>query len=417
MKNLFFILGIFICLGFSQGQWQLIEFDNQNVKCIAQHPTDKDIILISIADTIYRSNDSGNTWQPVVNFLGLPVNNITFHSVHYDTVFALVGAGSYSDALYRSPDTGNTWQFVNWFVYPLSMTISPFPYIILLGCNGFGIYKSENGGNTWQTMNIGLEDSSIYALDYSNPFDSLPIFFAGTGGGLFYWINNQWSQATGIATNVKVYSISYEKTGFTGFAAVDGGSFSDGIYKSTDLGQNWQLVESWIYASCVLLNPQNSTSIFAGDSGEGIKHSINGGTNWFYMNQGLDNLFINCLSIHQQDTLRFFAGTEGGLYRYFFTPGIEERESNLINNNRNEIVSSIVSANEPIIIQWCGSKKSLSDNIKLKIYDTSGRMIENREFAITSKIISISPLKKSGVYFLVISGNKSEYKNKLIVTR
>ncbi|MEO0142749.1 MAG: hypothetical protein ABIL70_08050 [candidate division WOR-3 bacterium] len=94
----------------------------------------------------------------------LPVNNITFHPAHCDTVFTLVGAGSYSDALYRSIDTGITWQFVDWFVCPYSMTICAFPYIILLGCiDDYGIYKSEQEdfGETWE--HIGRTDNMPYS--------------------------------------------------------------------------------------------------------------------------------------------------------------------------------------------------------------------------------------------------------------
>jgi len=414
-EKLLFLLGIFISLGFTQGHWQLIGFANQNVRCIAQHPADRSIMLISIADTIYRTNDTGHTWQPVANFNGLPVNNITYHPFHCDTVFALVGAGSFSDALYRSSDTGNTWEIVDRFVYPFSMTICSFPYIILLGTIGDGIYKSEDGANTWEAMNTGLGDSSIYTLDYSYPFDTFPVFLAGTSRGLFYWSNNRWNQANGIAINARVTSISYGAYSDTGFAAVGSGSFSDGIYRSTNFGWTWLMVDNWIYSSSVLSNPRNESSVFAGDSGDGIKHSTDWGTNWSYMNQGLGNLFINCLSIHPVDTLLLFAGTQGGLYRYLFAPGIEEEKSNAL--NKKILFPTIISADEPIIIRWDGAQAFLSNRVKLKIYDVSGRLIEYKDLANPSKQISISPLKKSGVYFLVLSAGGVEYKDKLIIMK
>lgn len=150
----------------------------------------------------------------------LPVNNITFHPAHCDTVFTLVGAGSYSDALYRSIDTGITWQFVDWFVCPYSMTICAFPYIILLGCiDDYGIYKSEQEdfGETWE--HIGRPDNMPY---------SQIICVAAVDGNIIY---------AGYYDEKKKIS---------------------GIQQTTDSGRNWRKMQITLKDTLIdILNEQN----------------------------------------------------------------------------------------------------------------------------------------------------------------
>lgn len=414
MQKLVVVFIMLISLVSAQGYWELIGFENENVKCIAQHPQNTSIMLISIADSIYRSSDGGHSWSFVTHFWGLPVNYLTFNPNDGDTVFALLGNGTYSDGIYRSTDAGYTWNVLWYFLSPLCMCIPGDTFdLMLVGCDGDGIFKSEDGGNSWEPWNNGLTDLHIHSLDYCSPFDTFPYFFAGTAQGLFYRHHNGWSQASGIAVNVRVSSISYHKTDEFGFAIVTGGSWSDGIYKSTDFGQNWQVGDYWLYASCVLMNPQwenpgDTLSVFAGDSGLGVKHSTNCGTTWIETNIGLENQYVNSLSCHPGDTLRLFCATQGGLYRYIYQPGINE-ESNSAPGNIIEIPSNILRADAPIFVKC----DNLKENFELRIIDAVGRRVR------TDKIIRntalLKPLKKSGIYFIVISQKGYHYKKKIIV--
>lgn len=415
MRKLVFVYVILICLASAQTNWGLVGFENENVKCIAQHPQDTSIMLISIADSIYRSSDGGYSWSFVTRFWGLPVNCLTFDPLYGDTVFALIGNGSYSDGIYRSTDAGYTWDRLEWFLSPLCMTIPGFPYpFMLVGCDGLGIFKSEDCGNSWESWNDGLTDLHIHALDYCSPFDSFPIFFTGTGHGLFYKSFNGWLQANGIPTNVRVSSISCHITGALGFATVTGGSWSDGIYRSIDYGQNWQVVDWWIYASCIAMNPmwlhypEDTCSVFAGDSGLGIKRSTDCGAIWNEINTGLGNLYINSLSFHPEDTLRLFAATQGGLYRYDYEPGINEDVTSLC-GTKIEVPLSILRAGEPILVKCDNIKGS----VEIKIINTAGRKV--RIDKITENTTLLKPLKRKGIYFIIFEKDEYYCSKKIIV--
>lgn len=413
MRKLVFVYVILICLASAQTNWGLVGFENENVKCIAQHPQDTSIMLISIADSIYRSADGGYSWSFVAGFWGLPVNCLTFDPLQSDTVFALIGNGSYSDGIYRSTDAGYTWDILEWFLSPLCMTIW-LPSCMLIGCDGLGVFKTEDGGNSWMQYNVGLTDLHIYALDFSMPFDSFTIFFAGTGHGLFvkgWWL--EWYQADGIPADLRVSSISHHNIDSLGFATVTGGSWSDGIYKSTNYGGTWQVVDWWIYPSCIVMNhmwsdPWDALSVFAGDSGLGIKRSTDCGAIWNEVNTGLGNLYINSLSFHPEDTLRLFAATQGGLYRYDYEPGINEDVTSL-RGAEIEVPLSILRAGEPILVK-CNNIKG---SVEIKIIDAAGRKV--RIDKITENTTLLKPLRRKGIYFIIFEKDEYYCNKKIIV--
>jgi len=411
MRKVILVFLLLSGLAFAQGEWQLVGFENCNVKCVAQHPQDTSIMLVTIADSIYRSLDGGATWACVASFWSLPVNCLTFDPIHSDTVYALIGNGSYSDGIYRSTDAGYTWNILEWFLYPQCMTIPGYGSLMLVGCDSIGIFKTEDGGSTWAPWNNGLTDFHIYSLAFCSPLDSFPVFYAGTAQGLFYKSFNGWVQAIGVPTDLRVSSISYHPRETIGFAAVAGGSWSDGIYMSTDYGCNWQVVEWWIYPSCVALNPlwqyypSDTCGVFAGDSGLGVKYSSDCGNTWQEVNSGLANLYVNVLSFHPLDSMRLFTATQGGLYRYDYQPGIVEHAA-FDADKGFSISKKILRANKPVPVRIDGQ-------CVIEIFDATGRAVR-REW-LGEEATHISPIRHTGIYYVLLSNTRNSCREKIII--
>jgi hypothetical protein len=417
MKRVFVVLGLLICIGSAQGQWQAAGFSGSNIKCIAQHPQDTSIMLVSVVDSIFQSTDGGYTWAFLVDFNQLPINYLTYDPIHFDTVYALLGNGSFSDGIYRSTDGGYNWAVVEWMLFPRDMFI--FHPIILVGCDGPGVFKSEDSGNTWIVWNAGLADSHVHAVSCCMPFgDSLAIFFAGTSQGLFFRSLNTWIQATGIAVNVRVSSIAHAGDANLGFATVGCGSWSDGIYRSTDFGQTWQVVDWWIYSSYVIMNPawqyypNDTFGIFAGDSGLGVKYSSDYGSSWQEVNSGLGNLFVNMLSFHPQDSMRLFAATQEGLYRYQYSPGVAENRVGELNISAAG-VPTVQRAGVPITLVYSVPDNVIVHPFWVRIYDATGRLKSIQMLDPISSVLA--PIHESGVYFLMIADQGRLHKAKIII--
>lgn len=412
MRKVTLVFLLLLGLAFAEGEWELVGFENSNVTCIAQHPQDTSVVLAALADSLFQSTDGGDSWSFLVHFNGLPINRVMYDPTFCDTVYALIGNGSYSDGIYRSTNGGNAWSVLEWFLFPRCMVIPSLPpFFMLVGCDSTGIFKTEDGGSTWLPWNNGLTDFHIYSLAFCNPFDSFPIFYAGTTHGLFYKSWNGWIQAIGIPTDLRVSSISYHSTQQIGFAAVTGGSWSDGIYRSTDYGQSWQVVDWWIYPSCVALNPlwqyypSDTCGVFAGDSGLGVKYSSDCGNTWQEVNSGLANLYVNALSFHPQDSMRLFAATQGGLYRYGYQPGIVEHVA-FDADKGFSISKKILRANEPVPVRIDGQ-------CVIEIFDATGRAVR-REW-LGEEATHISPIQHTGVYYVLLSNARNSCREKIII--
>jgi len=70
--------------------------------------------------------------------------------------------------------------------------------------------------------------------------------------------------------------------------------------------------------------PDDTCGVFAGDSGLGTKYSTDCVTTWPEVNNGLGNPYVNAFSFHPLDSMRLFAATQVGLYRFQYSPGIVE---------------------------------------------------------------------------------------------
>jgi len=98
------------------------------------------------------------------------------------------------------------------------------------------------------------------------------------------------------------------------------GTFSKGIFKSTNNGDTWSEVNDGI----AFLNIQALTSnvqghVFAGSSGGGIYRSVDDGKTWSQINNGLTNLYIAALAVNKEGAVfcitgfsRVFRSTDNG---------------------------------------------------------------------------------------------------------
>jgi photosystem II stability/assembly factor-like uncharacterized protein len=84
------------------------------------------------------------------------------------------------------------------------------------------------------------------------------------------------------------------------------------VYRSTDLGENWTWSGNGIPDPNVNAITIHGSYIFAGTYGSGIYRSTNKGSNWYAVNIGLENLNIISLA---SNGIELVAITEDGLYR------------------------------------------------------------------------------------------------------
>ncbi|MCO6493289.1 MAG: hypothetical protein J5I98_33015 [Phaeodactylibacter sp.] len=152
-------------------------------------------IIYAGAQRLHRSTDRGNTWNAtstnqVDPNLGNPILAIAVSPLDNDILFVatspLLGPGA---GVFRSTDSGQSWQAVAGLPDRVAMDIVFHPDdddIAFVAFSGFGtnhIYKTEDGGDSWAPSDAGLPDvpANAIAIDPDQPSD----MYAGNDLGVY----------------------------------------------------------------------------------------------------------------------------------------------------------------------------------------------------------------------------------------
>ena len=335
----------------------------KEIRAIAINPADLTKVYAGTVDSgIYRrAND--NSWEQII---GSPARaeNIAFDPKNPGTIYVAGNDGS-SDGIFETTDGGSTWTKpldipVNWQPgYYIAIDPTPGTNIIYVVSYEY-VYKSTDGGGTWTASSIPGTALNCIVLDPSHP----AILYLGTESrGVFKSVNagEAWTEInTGIqAVNFpgeSAHSLEVDESNsnylyagsMEGLRSTDGGitwekmsyagwalslathpslpgtvySFSSEARKSTDRGSNWQHISDAYFSGFgdgdIRITRSNQNILYVGadfpfpnsSSAEGIYKSVDGGTTWLPMNNGLSNRRIHTLAIHPADSNIVFAGTE-----------------------------------------------------------------------------------------------------------
>ncbi|MHC1775327.1 MAG: T9SS type A sorting domain-containing protein [Lentimicrobium sp.] len=301
-------------------QWVSSGPDGGYVKCMAK--SGSNIYAVTgffwlTSPGFYCSEDNGDSWNPV-NSSSLP-GDIRAIANFGNSLFIGTGTG-----IFRSDDNGLTWVEKNngfpngdkW----INHLATSGNTIFAAGTNA-GILRSTDNGEHWTVVNSGLTDTYLYSLTANET-----AVFAGTGDqmlGVFRSMDNgnSWQQIkNGMSYYdngiwLPAYAPMITSLAFIGNDLYAGTDESQGIWKTSDNGENW------IFTSMETMNYQNFTAISGNGSvvlagsrdGGGVIKSVDGGTSWSVANNGIDNYGgVTSFLIHGNS---FLTGTKGGIYK------------------------------------------------------------------------------------------------------
>jgi len=252
-----------------------------------------DYLYMGTSAGVYRSSDEGNTWT--LTNKGLSNTNVHKLAINDQYIYT----GTTDKGIYRSSDKGSTWEATNLNsgnVYDITIG-NQYMYAGL----GVRMYGSSDNGKNWQ--DLGLKSSSL--INDITLYNEYVYVATGSEGVQRASINsNTWEAMNQGLANRNIRALaSDEKYIYAGTTT--------GVYRSSDMGQNWQSTTGWVNEKITTL-VINGDYIYAGTLTDGVYRSSDKGNSWEAINQGLYNQIIFML---RTDNKFIYAGTSNGVWK------------------------------------------------------------------------------------------------------
>lgn len=241
---------------------------------------------------IYRSNDSGRTWQVASPGPGVTVNTLAMNPANETMLYAGTAGGPMGTAtnLWRSDDRGQTWH-----KFGLSLPASPdrlIPAVTVLATDP----------NRPEVLYVGTAGQGVYRFDLNQ------VGYELVGGVSLY---NAHVKSVVVGANSRVYALTN-----SGLFVTKGGA--------------WQRLEAVPEALVSLaVAPSNPQVLYGGGASSGAYRSRDGGQTWEPISAGLGltsgaALRVTALTVDEEDSQHLVVATAYGLGSHLVAAGIYE---------------------------------------------------------------------------------------------
>ena len=341
-------------------------YEEPSVLAIAINPDNTEIIYAGTWNGVFRSNDSGNSWESVGPH---QESELRVFSIQIDPSNDEVLYVGTWDGIFKSTNGGLLWENIGLKdMFVSSLIISPKnPQIIYAGTYSYGILKSLDGGKSWSNTAFSKPEYykyynifslAIYPDDPNTVFAvglfyvpspipsiaiKIPVYFKSSNGGLSWEeqdlpntipyvqsiLLDDQSNIAYLGTPIGVFKsdLNTGKGNFTSFGfpnnyvgallvvkeTLYAGSTDGNIGKSEDGGNLWRFTARYSASIHFLTaDPRNPLILYAGTS-IGILKSKDGGDSWDKERTTLENVY--CIAIDSENSNTIYVGTGDGVLK------------------------------------------------------------------------------------------------------
>jgi len=290
-----------------------------SILAIAIDPTAPSTVYAGTEGGVFKSVDAGDHWAPLgppAGAFALRTAALAIDAASPNVVYA-AGLASAGVGVYKSADGGAHWTDA-----PLGASVRGLALssTTLVAGTGEGLFRSTDGAATWTPSNAGLVGTSIISLavDPEHPgkvyagsqrSDVARTDVARSADGGDTWSTTTTFDLFGNGIAALAVDPTAPGTVYAGDSALRG------VFKTVDDGATWIQVaspETLLNAHALLLDPTDSSIVYAGVLLGGVLRSPDRGATWIPMNTGLFPLVVS-MAIDPSAPTTLYAGTDPGI--------------------------------------------------------------------------------------------------------
>ena len=227
------------------------------VRAIAIHPENQDVIFAGTQRGVYRSKDRGDNWERMNMTEGRVVWSLKFHPKNPQVMFL----GTEGSEVFKSEDGGENWTYMATISNPDSVQMAFATRILGLAIESNspdhmyaalevgGAARSSDGGKSWQVVNgnfagdvdlMDLHGVAVGSADSSAVFISNRVGVWRTRDRGDNWENLGFERFSDIKYSRGIQAAPNDPNTLYACVGMNFGSEEGGVLRTTDLGETWQ---------------------------------------------------------------------------------------------------------------------------------------------------------------------------------
>ena len=259
-------------------------------------------------------------WTPLGPFEGAAILAIGADPHMPGTLYASVDR----QGLFKSTDYGLTWRRTDAGLSDAESVISiAFDNAgAVWAAEDSGVFKSLNGGATWTSARLPTDYGEEYADLHVTAVAPDPNVPALVYAHVFLsFANSIWPTHVVKSTDGGAdWSVLPVRSYFTGGCGLYVDRFSSAVhadfYVSYDFGESWT-TETVPRCGAIAEHPSDPSILYRGTF-EGVQRSLDGGTTWIPVNEGLTDRGVAALVVDPFEPTQVYAATSSGIFTRTF---------------------------------------------------------------------------------------------------
>ena len=256
---------------------------------------------------LWVSHDQGKNWSEVESLKGQSIRSFT--QAPSDAKVLLAGT---LEGIYRSEDSGVTWNEISppgsREIHEVeSLAVDPGDVNVIYAGTWHLPWKTDNGGKTWNNIKQGIiDDSDVFSI-ILDPVKPKTVFLSACSG--IYKSESagaRFRKIEGIPSTARRTRVLKQDP--ANREIVYAGT-TEGLYKTLDSGKTFKLLtDDDVIVNDVFVDPRDSNHVLLATDRGGVMTSTDGGATFSLSNEGFSERKVSALLVDRGNAAHLFAG-------------------------------------------------------------------------------------------------------------